>query len=555
LGINLYKEIRKVNSFSGRRDNHLREGCQLTNVFDFLILQRQLVPWTKPLEGTFLPADTGALQMSQQSRFLLYIVVSIVLGALLGGFFPEQALYTKFLGDLFLNALKMIVVPLVIASMIMGVANLGDVRKLGGIGKRTIIYYMATTALSVVVGLILVNIIQPGKGVRHGEILDSVSYKIQGKQVILQGAELSDTQYDNRYQVVLADQGIEGTVSSTTGSDRLTVSGWTATESGETVAPVPSGTGIRVGLGVAARVRGKDKTIFQVLTDVLTGMVPQNIFKAMVETDVLPLIVFSLLFGGVLTTLGDVARPVIELISGINETIMKIVHVVIAFAPVGIFGLIAGRMGDSGGWAGFLPELIKVGWYASTVILGLSIHGLVVLPLILLFVARRNVASFVTNQLPAITTAFSTASSSATLPLTIECATLKNRISNRVSSFVLPLGATINMDGTALYEAVAAIFIAQVYGIHLGPIEMVIVFLTATLAAIGAAGIPEAGLVTMVIVLRAVDLPIEGITLILIIDWFLDRCRTTVNVWGDAVGAAVIAHYEGESVEADPQSA
>ena len=493
--------------------------------------------------------------MSQHSRFLLYILGSIALGAIVGGSFPEQALHTKFLGDIFLNALKMIVVPLVVASMIMGVTNLGDIRKLGSIGKRTIIYYMVTTALSVIVGLILVNIIKPGLGVSHGETLETVAYRIEGKQVLFLNSRLGDTQYDNRHQVHLEDQGIVGALSSPASSDRISVSDWTSSSTGESVTPSPSGSGIRIDLGVATKVQGKDRTIFQVLTDVVIGMVPKNIFKAMVETDVLPLIVFSLLFGGVLTTLGDVAKPVISLIAGINETIMKIVHIVITFAPVGIFGLIAGRMGQSGGWAGFLPELIKLGWYASTVVSGLLIHGLVVLPLILLFIARRNVATFVNNQLPALTTAFSTASSSATLPLSIECVTLKNRISNRVSSFVLPLGATINMDGTALYEAVAAIFIAQVYGISLGPFEMVIIFLTATLAAIGAAGIPEAGLVTMVIVLRAVNLPIEGITLILIIDWFLDRCRTTVNVWGDAVGAAVIAHYEGETENADPQAA
>lgn len=152
------------------------------------------------------------------------------------------------------------------------------------------------------------------------------------------------------------------------------------------------------------------------------------------------------------------------------------------------------------------------------------------------------------NTITALTTAFSTASSAATLPLTIQCTTEKNKISDRTASFVLPLGATINMDGTALYEAVAAIFIAQIYGIDLGSVHMVIIFLTATLAAIGAAGIPEAGLVTMVIVLQAVNLPIEGISLILVIDWFLDRCRTTVNVWGDTVGAAVVDNLEGDTV-------
>jgi Na+/H+-dicarboxylate symporter len=303
---------------------------------------------------------------------------------------------------------------------------------------------------------------------------------------------------------------------------------------------------VQVDVGIAEQVRGKERSIFHVLTDVLVGMVPVNIFKAMVETDVLPLIVFSLLLGGVLTTMGDRAAPLLNLIGAVNDAIMKIVHIVIAFAPVGIFALIAARMGSSGGWSGFLPELVKLGWYSTTVILGLLVHGLVVLPLLLMILARRRVCTYVGNVLPALSTAFSTASSSATLPLTIECVTEKNRISNRVASFVLPLGATINMDGTALYEAVAAIFIAQVYGITMGPVEQVVIFLTATLAAIGAAGIPEAGLVTMVIVLRAVDLPIEGISLILVIDWFLDRCRTTVNVWGDAVGAAVIAKLEGE---------
>ena len=169
--------------------------------------------------------------MSQQNRFLLYILGSIALGALVGGFYPEQALYTKFLGDIFLNALKMIVVPLVIASMIMGVTNLGDIRKLGGIGKRTIAYYMVTTALSVIVGLILVNIIKPGEGMRHGEILETATYRVEGRQVFLQNAKLSDTQYDSRHQVLLADQGIVGTLSSPPLADRLSVSSWVSRSS------------------------------------------------------------------------------------------------------------------------------------------------------------------------------------------------------------------------------------------------------------------------------------------------------------------------------------
>ncbi len=484
--------------------------------------------------------------MNSQNRFLLLILAAIVLGAFFGGLFPDSALHVGFLGRLFLNALKMIVIPLVITSMVCGVANLGDVRKLGGVGKRTVLYYMATTGLSVLVGLALVNIVRPGVDIQRGEDLAGVPYAVEGNHLRLGGAALKRADYDARHQVILLDQDIAGILDpdAARGPNHLAVKSWQSRTGEAEASPRTTGIGLRIDLVVAEKVKGKDRSVLEVLVDVLIGMVPTNIFKAMAETDVLPVIAFSLLFGGVLTTLGDRGRPVLEVMAGLNDIIMKMVHIIITFAPVGIFGLIADRMGQSGGWAGFLPELVKVGWYALTVISGLLIHGVITLPLVLLVVARRQVWRYTSNMLPALSTAFSTASSSATLPLTIECVEDRNRVSNRVSSFVLPLGATINMDGTALYEAVAAMFIAQAYGIAMGPVEQVIIFLTATLAAIGAAGIPEAGLVTMVIVLRAVDLPVEGITLILVIDWFLDRCRTTVNVWGDAVGAAVISRYE-----------
>jgi Na+/H+-dicarboxylate symporter len=178
------------------------------------------------------------------------------------------------------------------------------------------------------------------------------------------------------------------------------------------------------------------------------------------------------------------------------------------------------------------------------VIVGLLIHGGIVLPLILVLITGRNPFRYVLGMGKALLTAFSTASSSATLPITIECATVENRVSRRSALFVLPVGATVNMDGTALYESVAAIFIAQAYGIELGIGQQAMIFITATLAAVGAAGIPEAGLFTMVLVLKAVGLPLEGIALLLVIDWFLDRCRTTINVWGDSVGAAVIERLD-----------
>ncbi|MFB3107631.1 MAG: dicarboxylate/amino acid:cation symporter, partial [Pseudomonadales bacterium] len=184
----------------------------------------------------------------------------------------------------------------------------------------------------------------------------------------------------------------------------------------------------------------------------------------------------------------------------------------------------------------------------------LLIHGALVLPTILRFLGRQPIVVYARNMNTALITAFSTSSSSATLPITMEGVIERNGRSPRVASFVLPLGATINMNGTALYEAVAAVFIAQAYGVNLDAVQLLVVFLTATVAAVGAAGIPEAGLVTMVIVLQAVNLPLEGISLILVIDWFLDRCRTTVNVWGDAVGVAVMDRLENREPASIAQS-
>ena len=216
---------------------------------------------------------------------------------------------------------------------------------------------------------------------------------------------------------------------------------------------------------------------------------------------------------------------------------MKIVIWIMYTAPVGIFALIAARFGRAGGGAEFLAELSSVGAYVATVLIGLGLHFLVLLT-ILVLLARRG-KGYLVGMMRALLTAFGTASSSATLPLTMECA-LENGVNKKSVRFVLPLGATVNMDGTALYEAIAVMFIAQAYGLEMSAVEQMVIFVTATLAAVGAAGVPQAGLVTMLIVLNAVDLPREGIALLLAVDWFLDRFRTMVNVWGDSVGAAVI---------------
>jgi solute carrier family 1 (neuronal/epithelial high affinity glutamate transporter), member 1 len=402
------------------------------------------------------------------------MLLGILTGTFLGGFSPSMGLGLQFLGELFLQALFALVVPLVMSSMIVGIASLGDIRLLGPLGIRTVLFFMSTTGLAVLVGLILVIAIHPGTPLK----------------------------------------------------------------------PSPEGTSSAPPTEVSEQMQDKPTTLIELFKTVLTGLVPKNLFAAMAETQILPLIVFALIFGGVLTTIGEKGILVIRLFEGINDAMMAIVHLLMWVAPVGVGALIAGRLGEAGGFGGFLPQLFSLGTYIGTVLIALGIHGLIILSLALRILGKQQVPSYAKAMTTPLLTAFSTGSSSATLPLTMDSLIEKAGVSRRVVSFVVPLGATINMNGTALYEAVAAMFIAQTYGIELGLGGTIIVLLTATLSAIGAAGIPEAGLVTMVIVLKAVDLPIEGISLILVVDWFLDRCRTTVNVWGDSVGAAVIDRWE-----------
>ena len=281
-------------------------------------------------------------------------------------------------------------------------------------------------------------------------------------------------------------------------------------------------------------VRGPEKP-----NDPAAGMIPENIIRAAAEMNVMGLIIFSLVFGAALTTLGDKGKPAIAFFEACNEAIMKMVHLVMLVAPIGIFGLLAANIAKRGGGSEFQVELARLAWYAATVLIGLVTQTALLMLIYWLF-TRKSPFTFTANMMKAIVTAASTSSSSATLPVTMECVEKNCGISNRVAGFVLPLGATVNMNGTALYEAVAAVFIAQTLGIELSVPQLVVVMLTATLAAIGAAGIPEAGLVTMTIVLTAVGLPVEGIGTILAIDWFLDRMRTTVNIYGDAIGAGIL---------------
>lgn len=421
---------------------------------------------------------------------LIGILAGIAGGALLGGFLPETGLAVQFLGKIFINFLMMIVMPLIIASMVSGIARIGDIRKLGRLGTGTIAYYLATTALAVGTGIMLVLLIEPGTPKQNGGHMHDSRLSAPAASLNLQEKPGVGTVADNR----------------------------------EITGPILPDT----------RTGEKSRSAGKMLEEMVTGLVPSNIFKAMADNDILPVITFSLLLGAALSMAGEQGKPVLDFFNGLNDALMVLVNMLMFTAPVGIGALIAGRLGEAGGFQGFWPELQHLGRYAFTVIAGL------ILPLLLRILGKTPPAAYARNTAPALLTAFSTASSSATLPVTIECAEEKNGISKRTAGFVLPLGATLNMDGTALYEAVAVIFIAQISGITLDPAQLLIVFLSATLASIGAAGIPEAGLVTMVMVLKAVNLPLEGIALLLAIDWFLDRCRTTVNVWGDCVGARII---------------
>ena len=299
----------------------------------------------------------------------------------------------------------------------------------------------------------------------------------------------------------------------------------------------------------AVLVRGPP-TISEIFERLVLMLFTDNLLRSMVEINLLPLIAFSIIFAALLTTMGSAADTIRQFVVSVNSALMNFIMLLMKIAPLGIFCLVASRFAKAQ-LDGQFMQLISVQFkYMSTVLVGLGIHAFATLPLILWVFTRRNPYRFLGQMSQAVLTAFSTASSTATLPVTMECAEANANVSKRSTEFVLPLGATINMDGTALYEAAGAIFIAQALGLELTMFQQLTIAVTATLAAIGAAGIPEAGLVTMLIVLNAVGLPIEAIGLIIPVDWLLDRFRTAVNAFGDSVGAAIVdGSFESSNAE------
>ncbi len=482
------------------------------------------------------------------------IIVSVVLGIFVGHYHPLFAVKFKFFGDIFLNILFSLVVPLIISSMISAISSLGDIRHLGSLGFKTVLYYLSTTFMAALTGIILVNLITPGKQITavQNEFPNADYTIIQNPvsggstfRILSDTGSLPENVHPDRHQVELLDQHIVGFIDpdGVIGSDRVRILTW-LDDAGKKTEPRLSGTGWKLAA----------KTTRMGIDEYVTNFVPRNIFRLMVEENIFPLILFCLFFGAVLTTVGEAGKPLIQLINAVNVTILKCVTLLMYIAPLGIFGLIAARIGEAelSTVGGFIEELMHISRYFFTALLGIAIHGCITLVLILKFIGKRRTLPFIKNLIPMILTAFSTDSSVATLPVSLKLTIERNKVSERIANFVLPLGATLNMDGTALYEGVAAIFIAQLYNIQLGFGEQVIVLFTATIAAIGAAGIPQAGLITMVLVLKSVGLPLEGIGIIISIDWLLDRFRTICNCWGDIVGAAVIDRFEKNTLAGSP---
>ncbi len=408
-----------------------------------------------PTETTTTTIESKDGTSSLTARILVGIGVGVALGMMLGA----RAAMFKPLGDIFINLLKMIIAPLMLCAIVSGVASLGSLVKLGRLGGKALLWYTTTGTLAIINGLIMVNMIGPGRNA-----------------------------------------------------------------------------GLKIAEDAATKFEGYQKP--SIVDDVLMKIVPDNIVKALADGQVLSILFFGALMGAALTAIGDEGKPMMGFIEAFYKALMKLVEWVMLVAPFGIAALVAGIVGTTG--AAVIKPLFK---YMMTVMIGLAVHWVVLLG-IFVFVVKRNPFAYIKMIAPALTTAFGTASSAATLPVTYDCLVGKAGISPRVASFFLPISSMVNSDGTAVYEAVAAVFIAQVVGIELSIAQQATVFLVAMAASIGAPGIPSAGMVTLVMVLKAVHLPVAGIALLAPVDRLLDQSRTMTNILGDCVGVAIIDRSE-----------
>ena len=416
------------------------------------------------------------------------ILIAIVLAAAVGyavnlattdDFTPgilgvQYTVIFTYIGDLFLNALKMIIVPLITSSIIVGVAGIGSGGHLGSLGGKTLLFYAATTLAAILIGLLVMNAVKPGL--------------IDGEPI---GHMLS-------FEASAAD--------------------------------------------VAAKVEGKGVGD---VAQIFLRMVPENIVRAAAEGQMLGMIFFAILFGFFMTRLDhDYSEPLYNFWNGVFHVMMKMTNWIMLFAPIGVFALVAKVIAETGFDAA--PSLFL---FAISVLLALALHAFVLLPLLLRLLGRVRPFAVLNGAKQAMLMAFSTASSSATLPITMECAEEKIGVSNKVSSFVLPLGATVNMNGTALYECAAAIFLAQAYGLDLTFGVQFAIVTIALMTSIGVAGVPSASLVAIAIILAAIGLPVEAIGALMVFDRILDMARTSVNIWGDTCCATIIARMDGEETK------
>ncbi|MCC2637753.1 MAG: Na+/H+ dicarboxylate symporter [Moraxellaceae bacterium] len=407
------------------------------------------------------------------------ILIAIALGGVAGLWLSSVSLPAdhglmvalKLIGQLFMNALRLLVIPLVVSSIILGVSSLGE--EIGRMGGNTFAYYIGSSLAAVIIGVVCVNLIAPG---------------------IVNGAPLGS------------------------------------------VLPLPADTS-------AALAKVQDKSLGDVL-GLFTSMVPPNLFGAALEGNMLGLIVFSLLYGYFMGRLPAPQREAQQAFWGGAQHIMiSMTQLVLRFAPAGVFALIATTLASTG-FAALLPML----WFFLTVLLALGLHMFGAISLFLWRIARVSPRRHLQAMVPALLTAFSTASSTATLPVTLRALRERAGVSERVSGMSAPLGASMNMDGTALYECAAALFLAQAYGLDLSLAQQVTVVLIALLTGFGMAGIPAASLVAIAVILAAIGLPLEALGLLLITDRLLDMCRTAVNVYSDSVAAVFVASREGEAL-------
>ncbi|TFD97684.1 dicarboxylate/amino acid:cation symporter [Jeotgalibacillus sp. R-1-5s-1] len=404
------------------------------------------------------------MKLNLTAKILIGLVLGMITGLVLNVWAPDlfgtlDTYLFNPLGQIFLGLINMLVVPIVFFSLVLGVAGLGDTKKLGRMGVKTIATFLTTTAIAITIGLLLASAIQPGSNAPLSqEDRDSASYEAEETPSV-----------------------------------------------GET----------------------------------LLDIIPSNPIQALAEGNMLQIIAFSIFIGIALTVLGEKTKGIYKLVEQGNEIFMYLVGLVMKFAPYGTFGLIASALGEAG-----FESLQSILMYVVVVLLALVIHAIVTYGSIIAFLAKKNPIWFFKGFAPAMTVGFSTSSSNATLPISMETAQKNLNVSKPASSFVQPLGATINMDGTAIMQGVATIFIAQVYGIELTFIQLVTVVLTAVLASIGTAGVPGVGLILLALVLNQVGLPVAGIGLILGIDRLLDMCRTAINISGDAAVALYISESE-----------